>query len=151
MRGEKREQLVVNRGEGVLLLQKTIDRDQSDDVILDLERNSGEWPLDCHQVVGIVAVAEVTLAGFRNFAEQSVAEGYGDVLDARHDVFAFGGDGFHLTGSLVHQKNGERLRSDEIDDDLLDDLNDFAEVERGVKLIAGDVEVGEVVVLLLDL
>jgi hypothetical protein len=54
-------------------------------------------------------------------------------------------------GLLVQQQDRERLRADQVDDDLLDDLDDFAEVEGGVELVAGHVEVGQVVVLLLDL
>ena len=73
-----------------------------------------------------------------------------DGLDAGHDVLTLRGNRLQLVGLLVEQQNGERFRADEVDDDLLHDLDDFPEVERGVELVAGDVEVGEVVVLLFD-
>src|SRR5437763_17204162 len=42
MRGQQREELVVDRGERVLLLEKAVDRDQADDVLFDLERHRGQ-------------------------------------------------------------------------------------------------------------
>ena len=54
-------------------------------------------------------------------------------------------------GLLAHHEDVEGLGADQVDDDLLDDPDDLLVVEGRVELVGGDVEVGEVVVLLLDL
>src|SRR6185369_8433914 len=93
----------------------------------------------------------VALAGLGHLPHHAVAEADGDLVDVGHYVVAFGGDGLQLVRLLVEQEDGEGLGTDEVDDDFLDDLDDFAEVESGVELVAGDVEVRQVVVLLFDL
>src|SRR5438045_3224957 len=140
VRGQQREELVVDRGERVLLLQQPVDGDQPDDVLLDLERHRGQRLLQRHLPAVDVLVDVVALAGLGHLAQDSFAQARGDRFHAGHDVLALAGDGLQLVRLLVEQKDGERLRADQVDDDLLHDLDDFAEVERGVELIAGHVE-----------
>ena len=52
---------------------------------------------------------------------------------------------------VLNQADAEDLGTDQVDDDLDDDLQHLLEIEGRVQLVAGDVEVGEVVVLVLDL
>src|SRR5881392_2575037 len=42
VRRQKREELVVDRGKRVLLLQQAVNGDQADDVLLDLQRHRGQ-------------------------------------------------------------------------------------------------------------
>src|SRR5258707_129285 len=146
MRGEQRKQLVIDCRERVLLPQKFVDHHQADDVFLDLERHRGQRLVERDlTAVFEILIDVVALARLRDAAEDAVAEARGDRLDAGHDVFAFRGDRLQLVRLFVEQQDRERFRADEIDDDLLNDLDDFAEVERGVELVAGHVEIGEVV------
>ena len=61
------------------------------------------------------------------------------------------GHRLQAVGLLVEQQDAELLGADQVDDDLEDDLGDFLEIEGGVQLEGGDVEIGEHVVLFLDL
>src|SRR5438552_14613297 len=93
----------------------------------------------------------VTLTALRHFAEDSVAEADGDGLDAGHLILAVTGDCLQLVRLFVQQQDRVGLAADEIANDLLHHMNYFAKAERGVELITGDVQAGEIVVLLFDL
>ena len=92
-----------------------------------------------------------TLAAGGYCAQNPIAQMGGDSLDARHEVFAIESDGAQLAGVLVEQQDRERFRAHDVEDDFLNDLDDFSKIERGVELVAGHVEAGQIVVLLLDL
>ena len=150
MRGQQREELVIDGRECVLLDQQPVDCDLSDHLVLDLQRHRGQRPLQRRFCVLIIAMEVIRFPSARDLAEDPVAEVDGEGVDARHEVLAIAGDGRQLMGFFVEEENGVRLGADEIADDLLHHADDFAKIERGVELIAGHVEAGEVVVLLLD-
>ena len=51
---------------------------------------------------------------------------------------------------LAHLEDRDFLGPDEVCDDLLDDADDLGDLQRPVEPVCGDVEIGEVVVLLFD-
>src|SRR5438270_5105919 len=118
----------------MLLHEQLVDGDHTDDLILDLEGNGGQRPFqrDC-------AVVEIKALSARgNGSDHPFAKSCGKGLDARKGILAVRGDRAQLLRVLIKEQDGERLRSDEIEEDLLNDMNDLAKIERGVKLIAGD-------------
>ena len=147
MRRQQCEGLVIDGREDVVLRDQFVDRDHADDLVLDPQRNRGQRAIERR-----LAIAEIkTLAASRNAAQDPFTQMRPDALDAGHGVLAVAGDRAQLVGVFIEQKEGERLRADDVDDDVVNDLYHFPKVERGVQLITRDVQRGEIVVLVLDL
>src|SRR5207248_3470691 len=126
--------------------EQLVDGDDADDLILDLEGNGGQRPFQ--RDYAVVEIKALSARG--NGSNHAFAETRGKRIDVRKSILAVTGDRAQLLGVLVKEQDRERLRADEIEEDLLNDVNDFAKIECGVKLIAGNVEAGQVVVLLFD-
>src|SRR5437763_1586839 len=77
VRRQQREELVVDRGERVLLLEELVDGDEPDDVFLDLERHRRERLLERDAAALDVLIDVVALARLGHAAEDAVAEARG--------------------------------------------------------------------------
>src|SRR5205823_6490713 len=97
VRRQQREELVIDRREDVLLIEQFVDRDHADDLVLDLERNGGQRPIERNLPV----VQIKTVAAARDTAEGSGAELGRDVLDARNGVLAIARDRAQLLGVFI--------------------------------------------------
>ena len=142
---EQREELVVQRREPVFLLQELVDPDRADGSVLDPERNADQR---LFHVVAALAVAARHLAAGHAAADDPGTQGHAREFVERQPLAR---DGLETTCLLIGHVDGEHLGADQVDDDLQDDLENLAEIERRVELEARDVEVREVVVLFLDL
>src|ERR1019366_7595856 len=96
VRGEKREELVIDRRERVFLLEEFINHNQPDDMFLDLQRNGGQRLIERHLAAFHVLIDVVALAGPGHAAHDAVPEPRRDALDAGHVILPFRGDGLEL-------------------------------------------------------
>src|SRR5664279_5565192 len=96
VRGEKREELVIDRRERVFLLEQFVDDYQPDDMFLDLQRNGGQRLLERYFAAFHVLIDVVALAGPGYAAHDAVTQPRRDCLDAGHDILPFRGDGLEL-------------------------------------------------------
>ena len=150
MGGQQREEFIVHGRERLLLLQQLVDGDQADHGVLDLQWHRGQRTVQADRTAAWILAEVVAFSILGRRAEDAVAQPHGKLVDACHHVLPFRGDGVQVVRFLIEHQDGEGSRSDQVDDDLLDDLDDLAEIERGVKLVRRHVEIGEIVVLLLD-
>ena len=131
-------------GETLLLLEQLVDREDAHRALLELERDArdglaGRAPAPAAYQGSPARSASQRSAGSRSvLALQQVAL-VGDV----HEL--------HPPGLRLEEPDAEDLGADQVEQDLPDDGDDRLLVERRVQLVAGDVEVEQVLVLVLDL
>jgi len=141
------EELVVERHEAALLGQETEDRDRAEQAAVEVERNARRHRLFLETQPGVVVAArQIDLTRPRAAPDHAPAERNGP---ERRRLDAERSDQGESPG-LVGLEDGDLLGADQVADDVLDDRERLAAVERGVKPVARDVEAREIGVLLLD-
>src|SRR5262245_12021337 len=143
--GQQREQLMVEPAELLLLHQQREGGDRADGARSDAQRGAAE------RLVGRVRgerLARQDLGRGHRGSHQTLTER--DRGEAR-PLAALRGYRRQQQIALVKGVDAQHLGADQVDHDLDDDAQDLRQVERRVQLVAGHVQVGEAVVLLLDL
>src|SRR6202012_1005216 len=114
-----------------------------------LELHATHWT-KAGRKVGALATTlavDVVVAAGDDLARTSLADG---AFGNARAIDAFGGERAQLSGVVVDELDGEGLGADEVEQDLEDDLRQLAQLHRRVQLERRHVEVGEVVILALD-
>src|SRR5581483_1726494 len=140
--GQQLQQLVVERRQCGLVPEQPVNRDDADDMLLDLERDADA---DLALRADAVRVIRLALGGHHPFDALAARD-----APAPDHEFALEAVQQQVTRLLVNQVDAELLGPDQVDQNLLDALQHLGLVERRVELEAGDVEVQQVLVLRLD-